>query len=219
MEDLGAHEVRGQEVRGKLDALEIQAEEAREGAHRQGFSHAGHALDEDVLTADQGEGQCLDELVLSDQGLGHSLPQGLEGSRRPFEVFRFHGIVKIPFVPEGYSGKPSLFQLSRPAAAARHRLLYPITVIALAFSSLPSFWYFTLTFSPFFRSARVRALPLASLTIVLLSTLISRVPFPTLMTSSSGYFPIAFPMRMLISTPWTFRRDCADLLAFFAFWP
>ena len=71
----GAGDVGGHQVGRRLDAMELEAEQLAERAHRQRLGQAGHAFDERVPAADDGQQQLPDRLVLSDDGLGELAPR------------------------------------------------------------------------------------------------------------------------------------------------
>ena len=53
LEDRHADDVRGQQVAGELDALEMQAERAREHMRERGLADARHVLDQQVAAREQ----------------------------------------------------------------------------------------------------------------------------------------------------------------------
>ena len=70
LEDFRADDVGGHQVRGELDALELEAEDAAEGGDEQGLGQAGHADEQAVALAEQGGEELLDDLVLADDDAG-----------------------------------------------------------------------------------------------------------------------------------------------------
>ena len=77
--DQRADEVGRQQVRGELDALEVDRQRPREGLRGEGLGEAGDAFDEHVAAGQQAHQQTLDEVVLADDDppdLGLDLLQG-----------------------------------------------------------------------------------------------------------------------------------------------
>ena len=68
--DIGADQVRGQQVRGELDAVEIAFHGLRQGLDRRGLGQAGHAFDQQVAVAQQADQHAVDELLLADDARG-----------------------------------------------------------------------------------------------------------------------------------------------------
>ena len=70
-ENHGAHDVAGQEIGGKLDALKLDAEGGTEGLDEQGFCEAGHALEQDMAVGEEGHQETFHDGVLADDGFGN----------------------------------------------------------------------------------------------------------------------------------------------------
>ena len=87
VEDIGAGDVGGHQVRGELDAVEVRAEDVRERAHEEGFGHAGHALDERVLAGEDGDERFIDHVLLADDDFGHFGAGGRQEALELIEVF------------------------------------------------------------------------------------------------------------------------------------
>ena len=66
VEDPGADDVRRHEVGRELDPLELAPDRLRERLHRHRLREAGHALDEQVATREQGDDHALEQRVLAD---------------------------------------------------------------------------------------------------------------------------------------------------------
>ena len=66
-----ADQVGGQDVRGKLDALEGKADRPAQGDRQGGLAHAGHVVQEDVAVRQQSRQDFADGLPLADDDLFH----------------------------------------------------------------------------------------------------------------------------------------------------
>src|SRR5262249_31180494 len=77
VEDVGADDVGGHQVRGELDAFEGAVEEAGQDADEEGLGGAGDALDKDVAAGKQADQKAVDDLVLADDHLGDLAAGGL----------------------------------------------------------------------------------------------------------------------------------------------
>lgn len=67
--DERAGDIAGHQVRGELDALGVEGERGGEGPYEEGLGDAGHAFEEDVAAAQQGDDETGDGRVLADDGL------------------------------------------------------------------------------------------------------------------------------------------------------
>ena len=63
--DGGTDDVRGEEVRGELDARERAVHGLRDGLHEQGLGQSGDALEQQVAVRDEREQHAVDELFLT----------------------------------------------------------------------------------------------------------------------------------------------------------
>ena len=77
LEDHRAHDVAGQQIRGELDALELDAQGDADRFDEQGFGEAGHALQQHVAIGEQRYEQALDNGILADHGLADFLTKFL----------------------------------------------------------------------------------------------------------------------------------------------
>ena len=73
-----ARDICGHEVGSELDTRHIHVEGARQGAHEQRLSDAGHALEERVTARDEGDDESADRGVLADDRLADLRLQGKE---------------------------------------------------------------------------------------------------------------------------------------------
>ena len=78
VEQVGAEDVARHQVRGELDAAEIEPEHPREALGEEGLGRARRPFEQDVARGEEGDQHQLDRLVLADDGLGHVAA----GSRR-----------------------------------------------------------------------------------------------------------------------------------------
>ncbi len=62
--DQGADEVRRQQVRGELDALEGRLHGFGQGGHRQGLGQPGHPFDEHMIVAQKGQQKPVHQVLL-----------------------------------------------------------------------------------------------------------------------------------------------------------
>ena len=69
LDDVGAGDVGGHQVRRELDALEDQAERLREGADHQRLGRAGQAGDQAVAADEQRDQDLVEHLLLADDDL------------------------------------------------------------------------------------------------------------------------------------------------------
>ncbi len=74
-QDLGADDVAGHQVRGELDAPELQRQRLAQRAHQQGLAEPGHAFEQAVAAGQQPDQQLLDHVVLADDGLADRFAQ------------------------------------------------------------------------------------------------------------------------------------------------
>ncbi|MNM70879.1 hypothetical protein D3C81_825240 [compost metagenome] len=79
-------DVAGHQVGGELDACELAAEAARQGAHQQGLAEAGDALDQHVAAGEQGAEHVVDHRLLADQRLAQLLAHRLEQLRGALQL-------------------------------------------------------------------------------------------------------------------------------------
>ncbi len=70
LEDFGAGDVRGHEVRGELDSAEMQGHRIGQGAHQQRLGEAGDADQQRVAAAKNGNQQALDHILLANNDPG-----------------------------------------------------------------------------------------------------------------------------------------------------
>ena len=71
LDDVGAGDVGGHQVRRELDALEHQAQRLRDGAHQQRLGRAGQAGDQAVAADEQRGEDLVDDLLLADDHFLH----------------------------------------------------------------------------------------------------------------------------------------------------
>ncbi len=69
VQDLGAGDVRRHEVRGELDALEVQVQDVGERLDEERLRQPRHAGDQAVAAGEQRDEHLLDDLVLPDDDL------------------------------------------------------------------------------------------------------------------------------------------------------
>ena len=69
LQDAGAEDVGGHQIRSCLDAAELQAEHAAEQLNQQRLRDAGHAFNERVAAAEYGDQGLVDQLGLSGDDL------------------------------------------------------------------------------------------------------------------------------------------------------
>ena len=67
--EVNAGQVRGQQVGGELDALELAANRFGKGAQQHGFAGAGHVLQQHMARAEEGGENQIDHLVLANDNL------------------------------------------------------------------------------------------------------------------------------------------------------
>jgi hypothetical protein len=87
--DLRARHVRGQQVRGELDAAEVGLQVLGQGLDRPGLREAGKALDEQVAVGEQADDEPLHHGFLADDGALHALVERLN-------LFVGHGVSCFP---------------------------------------------------------------------------------------------------------------------------
>ena len=96
LEDEGAHEVGRQQVRGELDAREVEVEHLPERLHRERLGETRHALDQQVAAAEQRHHHPLDERLLADDHLADLVDRRLHQDR-----LLAHGLVQLRDVDLG----------------------------------------------------------------------------------------------------------------------
>ncbi len=69
LQDIRAGDVRGHEVRGELDAVELELHDPGQGGDEQRLGQAGHAHQEAVAAAEEGDQDLFDHLLLADDHL------------------------------------------------------------------------------------------------------------------------------------------------------
>ena len=79
LDDLGAGDVGRHQVGRELDAAEVQRQALGQGADHQRLGQAGHAFEDAVAPAEQGDQQLLDDLVLADDDAAELLLDVVEG--------------------------------------------------------------------------------------------------------------------------------------------
>ncbi len=87
VEDVGAGDVGGHEVRRELDAVELRAEDVGQRADEQGFRHAGHAFDEGVLAGEDGDERLVHHVLLADDDFGDLFAGVGQKALKLIEVF------------------------------------------------------------------------------------------------------------------------------------
>jgi hypothetical protein len=75
-DDVGAGDVGRHQIGRELDALELQAQHLRHGAHEQRLGRAGQAGNQAVAADEQADTHLFDHLVLADDDAAH-LPDDL----------------------------------------------------------------------------------------------------------------------------------------------
>ncbi len=68
-DDVRAGDVGGHQVRRELDALEVQAERLRDGAHHQRLRRAGQAGDQAMAADEQRDENLVEHFLLADDDL------------------------------------------------------------------------------------------------------------------------------------------------------
>ena len=81
LDDFGAGDVGRHQVGGELDAAEVQRQALGQGADHQRLGQPGHAFEDAVAAAEQGDQQLLDDLVLADDDAAELLLDVVEGRR------------------------------------------------------------------------------------------------------------------------------------------
>ena len=76
--DVGADQVRGQQVRGELDAVKVALQGLGQGLDRRGLGQARHALHQQVAIAEQADEHAVDEAMLADDARGDMVADGFE---------------------------------------------------------------------------------------------------------------------------------------------
>ncbi len=84
--DVRADQVGGHQVGGELDALELQPQRVRQGAHQQRLAQSGHSFEQDVAPGDQSRQRAVDDLIVADDDLGDLLPEDTEIAPELFEL-------------------------------------------------------------------------------------------------------------------------------------
>ncbi|MOA15089.1 hypothetical protein D3C78_1352290 [compost metagenome] len=74
--DLGAGDVRRQQVGGELDAMEVGLQAGGQILDRLGLGQAGRAFDQQMAVGEQGDQQAFDQLLLTENLGGKVLAQG-----------------------------------------------------------------------------------------------------------------------------------------------
>src|SRR5205085_614287 len=80
VEDRHADDVGGQEIGGELDALVVEAEEARERVRERGLADAGHVLDQQVAAREDARHREADLPLLAEDHLAGERDDRLYGS-------------------------------------------------------------------------------------------------------------------------------------------
>ena len=83
VEQIGADDVARHQVRGELDAAELEPDRAREAVRDQRLGRARRAFEQDVPAGEQGDEHQVDRRLLADHGLRH-LAADLAGQRLNF---------------------------------------------------------------------------------------------------------------------------------------
>ena len=73
LDDVGAGDVGGHQVRGELDAPELQTQRLRDGADHQRLGGPGQAGDQAMAADKQSDEDLLEHFVLADDDLAHLL--------------------------------------------------------------------------------------------------------------------------------------------------
>ena len=68
--DFGAEDIGGHQVRCELDAFEIDSQHPRDGLHQQGLGQSRHTNEQAVAIGKQGSDQTADDFLLADDGFG-----------------------------------------------------------------------------------------------------------------------------------------------------
>ena len=76
--DLGARQIRRQQVRGELDPPERQIESLRESSYGPGLGQAGDALDQDMTAGQESDHESIEQGSLTDDHVLKSLDQSLQ---------------------------------------------------------------------------------------------------------------------------------------------
>ena len=79
VEDVGAGDVGGHQVRRELDARELAAEHVRQRARQQRLGDARHAFDQRVLARQDHDQRRVDHLILAQNHFAHFGARGGEG--------------------------------------------------------------------------------------------------------------------------------------------
>jgi len=78
-QDLGSDDIAGEEIRGELDALEIDVDGLGDGVDEGGFAEAGNAFEKDVAAAADGDEDIIDDFLLADDEGGYGSADFAEG--------------------------------------------------------------------------------------------------------------------------------------------
>ena len=77
VEDFGADDVAGHQIRGELDAVEAEAKGLGDGVDEERFGQAGNAHKQNVPACKNGGGDLADHLILAHDDLADFGEQGL----------------------------------------------------------------------------------------------------------------------------------------------
>ena len=80
IEDRDADHVGGQQVRGELDALVVEAQQARERVRERGLAHAGNVFDEQVAAREDARHGEADRAFLAEDDLAGLRDDGFGGT-------------------------------------------------------------------------------------------------------------------------------------------
>jgi hypothetical protein len=78
LEDGVSRDIAGQEIRGELDALVLQAEELGKAFHEFGFAEPRESFEEDVSAGEDSGDDQFDDLLLAEEDLVEPLVEGAE---------------------------------------------------------------------------------------------------------------------------------------------
>ena len=112
-------QVRREQVRGELDAAELEREGVREAPHRERLREPGDALEQDVPAGQEPDQQAVHHLPLPHQGAGHLLPHPGEDLAGPFDPARGFLRVDCHRSLSPKAGRPDLERRIGPRAEAR----------------------------------------------------------------------------------------------------
>src|SRR5579883_3211959 len=92
IEDVGAGDIRGHQVRRELNAFELAGKEPGDNAHEKGLGRTRNPLDQDVTAREERDKYMFDQFVLADDNFRDFPPGGgVQVSESPVGAGGIHG--------------------------------------------------------------------------------------------------------------------------------